>query len=185
MNVDPRLLDRLLAQEECEWGTDDPVTVESSVLVKSWPHERQKLSGFDGRPSGSTETGLPSARVKWLGVMLLTAACITASAQASRAPRPAERTAIVRATRIYVDTSNCCAVISRIKVYGIRVSTVNPRWARIDFDGYDESGQEVGGVGAILHKGILTGRWSVRSFGTSHLGCDIPLRVRKDLRTGC
>jgi hypothetical protein len=118
-------------------------------------------------------------------MMLLVAALGAASAQASRAPRPAERAAIVRVTRIYVDTSSCCAVMSRIKVDGLRISTVNSRWARIDIDGYDESGQEVGAASAALHKGNLTGRWSVRSFGTSHLGCGMPLAVRRDLRTGC
>jgi hypothetical protein len=52
-----------------------------------------------------------------------------------------------------VDTSDCCAVISRIKILGVRVSTVDRRWAYVDIDGYDESGSEVGGATAVLHRG--------------------------------
>ena len=108
-----------------------------------------------------------------------------AAAQAFRRPTASERAAIIRTVRVYVDTSDCCAVISRIKVYGIRVSTVNRRWAMIYMNGYDESGQEVGQVNAALHKGLLTGRWSVRNFGTGGLGCGMPLAVRRDLRVTC
>jgi hypothetical protein len=46
-----------------------------------------------------------------------------------------------------------CAVISRIKILGVRVSTVDRRWAYVDIDGYDESGNEVGGATAVLHRG--------------------------------
>jgi hypothetical protein len=112
-------------------------------------------------------------------------AVLATEATAARSPTRAERVQLVRATRIYVDSSDCCAVISRIKILGVRVSTVDRRWAYVDIDGYDESGTEVGGATAVLHRGYLTGRWSVRSFGTSHLGCVMPVRVRRDLRISC
>jgi hypothetical protein len=108
-----------------------------------------------------------------------------ATAEAFRRPTPSERVAIMKTVRVYVDTSDCCAVISRIKVLGIRVSTVNRRWAMVYLDGYDESGREVGAVDATLHKGNLTGRWSVRNFGTGGQGCGVPLAVRRDLRITC
>jgi hypothetical protein len=122
--------------------------------------------------------------------LILTAACLTALvladlAAGSRPPRAAERAAIIGATKRYIDTSDCCAVISRIKVRGIRVSTVDQRWAVIHIDGYDQSGRPVGPATAVLHRGYLTNRWRVRDFGTSHVGCEMPRRVRRDLRQGC
>jgi hypothetical protein len=110
---------------------------------------------------------------------------VLAAAEAARQPTRAERTQLIRATRAYVDGSDCCAVMSRIKILRVRVSTVDRRWAYVDIDGYDESGTEVGGARAVLHRGYLTGRWSVRSFGTSHLGCVMPVRVRRDLHITC
>jgi hypothetical protein len=83
---------------------------------------------------------------------------ITSTAAAARKPTLAERTAIIRVTKSHIDTSDCCAVISRIKILNIRVSTVSPRWAAISFDGFDEAGQDVGAATATLHKGSLTGR---------------------------
>jgi hypothetical protein len=121
-------------------------------------------------------------RAALLGVIALT---VTPSVQAARAPRSAERAAILAATRTYIDTSNCCAIITRIKVYSVRVSTVDPRWALLHLNGYDASGHNVGAVSAALHKGNLTNRWAVRNFGTSDLGCDMPRRVQRDLGEDC
>jgi len=62
---------------------------------------------------------------------------------------------------------------------------VNRRWAIVYLNGYDESGSEVGAVDATLHKGNLTGKWSVRNFGTGGQGCGVPMLVRRDLRLTC
>jgi hypothetical protein len=107
------------------------------------------------------------------------------SAVTSRPARPLERANLIRVTTIYVDTSDCCAVITRIKISSVRVSTVDPRWATVALFGYNQKHENVGKVFAVLHKGNLTGRWSVRAFGTDALGCDMPLRVRRDLGEDC
>jgi hypothetical protein len=120
-----------------------------------------------------------------VALVMVTFAMLAGVAHASRPPTRVERAAIVRATKTYVDTSNCCAVMSRIKFLRVRVSTVNRRWAFVGLRGYDESGADVGFAGVVLHKGNLTGRWSVRAFGTSELGCVMPVAVRRDLQVAC
>jgi hypothetical protein len=118
-----------------------------------------------------------------LGAMVLLCA---PAAFASRPARQAEQTAVTRVTKTYIDTSDCCTVITGIKVYSVRISTVNPRWARVKLDGYNQNHELVGVVFAVLHRGNLTGRWSVRGFGSDGgLGCDMPLPVRRDLGESC
>ncbi|MEX2647176.1 MAG: hypothetical protein WD249_13015 [Gaiellaceae bacterium] len=120
-----------------------------------------------------------------LVLIMLATLTLASAADAARAPTRTERTGIIRATKVYIDMSGCCSIISRIRVEGIRVSTVNRRWAVIHIFGYDESGGGVGPATALVHKGYLTNRWTVREFGSSDLGCEMPVRVQRDLRELC
>lgn len=108
-----------------------------------------------------------------------------ASASASRKPTTTERTRLVTVVRHYVDTSNCCAVMRKIKILDVAVSTVDSRWAYVGIEGYDQSGTDIGAATAVLHRGYLTGTWSVRAFGTGQLGCPAPTGVRHDLHLTC
>jgi hypothetical protein len=62
------------------------------------------------------------------------AAQSVAAAPDARAPTITERLRLVRVVRTYVDTSDCCAVIRRIKITRVRVSTADTRWAEVDLD---------------------------------------------------
>lgn len=119
-----------------------------------------------------------------LPVMLI--ALVFASAvQAARAPRLGERTAILRVTRAYVSNSGCCATFARIRVVAMRVSTADSHWALVRFAGFDKRGRSVGILSASLHKDGVTRKWSVRSFGTINLGCQMPPAVQDDLQQIC
>jgi len=117
---------------------------------------------------------------------VIAVALVVASAvQAARAPRLAERTAILRVTRAYMSNSGCCATFARIKVVALRVSTADSRWALVRFAGFDKRGRSLGTLSASVHKDSVTRKWSVRSFGTINLGCQMPPAVQDDLRQIC
>jgi hypothetical protein len=113
------------------------------------------------------------------------AAQSVAAALDARAPTVPERLRLVRVVRTYVDSSDCCAVIRRIKVTRVRVSTADTRWAEVDLEAWDQSGIDIGAAAAVLHRGFLTGKWSVRYFGSDGDVCAAPLRVRRDLDLTC
>jgi hypothetical protein len=105
------------------------------------------------------------------------------AAAAARPATPTERTRIVAAIRTYVDTSGCCAVMRRIKILSVTVSTVDPLWAVVTLDGIDASGTDVGVASAVFHRSVLSGQWDVRGFGTSPgLACKAQAAVRDDLK---
>jgi hypothetical protein len=119
------------------------------------------------------------------------AAAAAVPAQASRAPTRSERVSIIRATDVYVaGLSDCCAVVpsgamvARVRVVTVRVSTVNPRWALVAMQAYDAKGRSVGPVTASLHR-ASTLLWSVLAFGAKNAGCVMPHAVRRDLNGSC
>lgn len=120
-----------------------------------------------------------------LPVVVVIALVAASAVQAARAPRPAERTAILRVTHAYVSNSGCCATFARIKVVAMRVSTADSRWALVRLAGFDKRGRSAGTLSASLHKDNVTRKWSVRSFGTINLGCQMPPAVQDDLQQIC
>jgi hypothetical protein len=104
----------------------------------------------------------------------LAALMLAGGASAYRAPTLAERGQILTTLRAYVDRSSCCAVMKRIKVLGLRISTVDKRWAAVGIEGYDANGVDIGSALAVVHHGYLTGTWSIRDFGTAGATCPVP-----------
>jgi hypothetical protein len=103
----------------------------------------------------------------------------------ARAPTLSERLRLVQVVRTYLDTSDCCAVIRRIKIMRVRVSTVDTRWAEVDLEAWVQNGTDIGVAAAVLHRGFLTGKWSVRYFGSDGVVCAAPPSVRRDLNLTC
>jgi hypothetical protein len=113
------------------------------------------------------------------------AAGVSGPSRAARLPTTTERAQIIRAVKVYVDTSSCCVIISRLVFRRIRVSTVDRRWAVVWIDGYGANGSAIGPAIASVHRGFLSGRWGVRSFGSDGQSCDAPPKVRRDLGLSC
>jgi hypothetical protein len=167
----------------------------SAGCASSRPSRRDRLPGGSSGPAhrtlglhGRGEDRDPVVRKSVALVAVLAAgvaAHTAAAALNARAPTPSERLRLVQVVRIYVDTSDCCAVIRRIKITRIRVSTVDTRWAEIDLQAWEQNGTDIGAASAVLHRGFLTGKWSVRYFGSDGVVCAAPLRVRRDLKLTC
>lgn len=87
-------------------------------------------------------------------------------AVAARQPTATERAKIVRAIKEDIETGKAGSLaIKRVRITGLVVSTVNPRFAAAGVRMWDEGGQEVQGAGFVLQRGYLTGRWLVRNAG--------------------
>ena len=99
------------------------------------------------------------------------------------ASHPSERVRVVAAVRAYVATSGCCE-IDRVAVAGLRPAAADHEYAAVALDGFDNEGQPLGSVTAVLHREL--GVWHVLALGSDELGCGIPsAAVRAELGVGC
>ncbi|MDQ5821952.1 MAG: hypothetical protein M3540_10975 [Actinomycetota bacterium] len=90
---------------------------------------------------------------------------------ASRAPRPLETRGIVASVKREFTS------VPRLRVGGIRISTVNSNFAKASVSAPNTSG-------AILVVLVHTyrGGWFVFNYGSAYLGCWVPPRIARDLR---
>jgi hypothetical protein len=119
--------------------------------------------------------------------LLLFVASLAAGALASRAPDHDEAEAITRAFKT-TKIAGLKNVAKKFKVTGIRVSTVNPRWARASVTAkrrYRDTFQNAYGVAKLN----ASDQWKAYDVGSSGVGCPggkvVPKRVRKDLKLRC
>jgi hypothetical protein len=144
-----------------------------------------------GKRSADVSRGVPSrmeaGRLAALMGAAIAATALMGPARAERRATKTEGTDIVAATKAYLDAARCCN-FTRIRVERVRVSTVDRRWAIIDFYKYN-FGSGYGPGEAALHRGFLTGRWSVQGFAMLEIsgtpGCKMPPPVRRDLGVHC
>lgn len=117
-----------------------------------------------------------------LGMVAATLLSTAPLASAARQPTTTERARIERTIKENMESSN--PGTTRVRVWFVRVSTLNSRFA---FAGVRmwTGGREVKGAGFLVQRGYLTGRWLVRIAGTSDVGCDIPRQIERDLRLEC
>ena len=81
---------------------------------------------------------------------------------------------IVAAVRAYVATSGCCE-IDRVTVAGVRLAAPDHEYAAVALDGFDNAGQPLGSVTAVLHRDL--GVWHVLALGSDGFGagCERPV----------
>ena len=128
-----------------------------------------------------------------LFLLAVLAAVQVAAVLAARPATKAERVKLAAAVRAYVHTVDCCLTVKYVRIFGVSVSTVDARWATVSFDRFSRSGMELERKAALLQRGLATGRWSVRAYGSyrtfdqggGHLGCAAPVAVRRDLSLHC
>ena len=130
--------------------------------------------------------------MKRLGIsaaLLLLAAALAAGALASRKPDHDEAVAITKAFKT-TKIAGLRSVAKKFNVTGIRVSTVNPRYARAGITAkpkYRNTFQSSYGVAKLN----ASDRWKAYDVGTSGVGCPggragvVPKGVRKDLKLRC
>lgn len=102
----------------------------------------------------------------------------TAAQQHSRAPKPAERTAITAAAKSTVPSADR----GRFRITGIRVSTRSRYWAKAVVAPKPAYRNSLQGAYMVLVRSAITGRWIPLDPGTSGVGCTIaPAAVLRDL----
>ena len=116
-------------------------------------------------------------------LMCLLGGLLASAALAAQRPSPATRQAIRRVVKRYVLRTGCCHV-STMEFGRAKQSTVDLRWAEINFDGWDARGVEQGWATAAVHRD-RSGRWHTVDLGTAGLGCKMPRAVRRDLYEAC
>ena len=106
---------------------------------------------------------------------------LAGSAFASRPAHPSESRAIARAIRSSPDTRG---VRGKFDVMRVRISTVDRHWAVASVEPKKPYRHQLDGATAVVH--LAHSRWSVRTLGTSDVGCVVhSLAVRRDLDLGC
>jgi hypothetical protein len=125
-----------------------------------------------------------------LGIALVMAAlagALVAGAVASRKPDHDEAVAITKAFKT-TKMAGLKTIAYQFNVVGIRVSTVNPRYARASFVAkpkYRKRFQPGYGVAKLNP----SDRWKAYDVGSSGVGCPggkvVPKAVRKDLKLHC
>ena len=116
----------------------------------------------------------------------LAAAAVVANVDASRAPTAAEKTSLVAAVQTYVKKNKCCKAIKRITVQKVLVSTVNPRWARVDVTSFDAGGTALGrGTASVRRATPAATTWVVNDLSKRTFGCHAPDEVKADLHFTC
>jgi hypothetical protein len=96
----------------------------------------------------------------------------------SRAPLPAERTAIAASARSVIPLE----VRPKVRITGIRVSTRSRYWAKASALPLPAFRSTLEGAGMVLVRSAVTGRWTVVDIGTDAVGCRIaPISVLRDL----
>lgn len=117
-------------------------------------------------------------------LLTISAACLAicaAGALASRPAHPGEKRAIARAAKRSPDTQG---VRGKFDVVHVRISTVDPRWARAGLRPKRPFRNQFDTATAALHR--AHGHWTLRSLGTADVGCAIKRpAVRRDLRLQC
>jgi hypothetical protein len=101
------------------------------------------------------------------------------TAEASRPATRAERAAILKPTMPYVRRNVDPYALRTLRVTGVRVSTVNRRWARVGL-----WARKVGRASVLLR---LTPRrgWQPRDIGSSFACSEAPRGVIRDLMRFC
>ena len=110
----------------------------------------------------------------------------TSIAVASRKPDHDEAVAITKAFK-HTKLAGLNRVASHVNVVRIRISTVNPRYARANLNAkprYRNTFQN--GYGVARYRLVAPKRWVVIDVGSSGVGCGkVPRAVRKDLKLTC
>lgn len=127
---------------------------------------------FDGRRGG-----IRSLRLLLL-VTLVAALIVTTTAAASRAPGTTEAKAI-RTAVSNILSEPALAPLKRARVRSILVSTVDPRYARVDLAFKSRKS-----VAMLLHR-TSTGLWWLQRFGSSLPCAAAPATVLRDLGIRC
>jgi hypothetical protein len=119
--------------------------------------------------------------VLFLAIVLTDLVVGVSASSASRAPRHAERRAIVRAI---VRSPATRLARGKFTVTGVRVSTVDQTWGKALLKPKRRYRHTLDPAMTVLHR--RGGRWRVRTVGTAQVGCVIPRRaVRRDLGLSC
>jgi hypothetical protein len=127
-------------------------------------------------------------RIVITAAILALTASLAAGAVASRKPDHDEAVAITKAFKT-TKMAGLRSIAYQFNVVGIRVSTVNPRYARASFVAkpkYRNRFQPGYGVAKLN----ASSRWKAYGVGSSGVGCPggkgvVPKLVRKDLKLHC
>lgn len=115
---------------------------------------------------------------------LIAGSCVAVPALASRKPTHAEARAITKAFKT-TKKAGLGALAKQFNVVRIRISTLDPRYARASFVAKPKF-RSTFQPGYGVAKRHANGRWKALDVGSESVGCGkVPKRVRGDLKLVC